>query len=280
MLGRLLKYEWKSSGKITLLLNAYILLITLCGIAMIKFGFFNAMAARRAASREDLSLPALIDALLVGAYCISIIAVAIAVVLFHIFRFYRNYYTDEGYLMHTLPVSSAQLILSKGFFAFGAIILTSAILMLSAFSVTYTAAPPAERQELLTQIRTLIPSAAQELDCPPALFVLYMTVLTIVSGAHTIFSFYAALSIGQRFVRHKIIGSIIAYAVMNMAEQILSLILLFLCGWNSMIMEQNYAATITIVRKSFLFSLIVTSFITVVYWFITNYMMKERLNLG
>ena len=41
MLGKLLKYEWKSSGKITLLLNAYIILITIFGMIMLQSGFFD-----------------------------------------------------------------------------------------------------------------------------------------------------------------------------------------------------------------------------------------------
>lgn len=279
MLGRLLKYEWKSSGKITLLLNAYIILITLGGFIMIKSGFFNAMMNRQTASQEEFSLLTLIGMLLITAYFISIIAVAIAVVLFQIFRFYKNYYTDEGYLMHTLPVSSTQLILSKGLFAFGAIVLTCVILMASAFLLVLTAAPVAERQDIIEAFSMLLPMLSKELGWPPALLILYMVALTILSTAHSILAFYAALSIGQRFARHKIIGAILAYVIMNMAEQISSVIFMFLSGWNSMMASQNSVGAIRFVRKSFYLSFIMTLIITVIYWVITNYMMKKRLNL-
>lgn len=279
MLGRLLKYEWKSSGKITLLLNAYIIMITVCGIIMIKSGFFNQMMTGGITSQGKFSIFAVIGALLATAYFISMIAVAIAVVLFQIFRFYKNYYTDEGYLMHTLPVSSAQLILSKGLFAFGAILLTSIILMLSAFSVILTAAPAADQQEILYVLRTFIPASAKEFGWSPAWLVFYMIVLTIISGAHSIFAFYAALSIGQRFAKHKIIGAIIAYAVMNMAEQAISLISMFLSGWTALMSNQSPASAILIAQKSLHLSLVLSIGITIAYWFITNYMMKKRLNL-
>lgn len=279
MLGKLLKYEWKSSGKITLLLNAYIVLITVLGLIVIKSGFFYKVMPGEPASQDAFSIQATIGALLIGAYFVSIIAVAAAVILFQVFRFYKNYYTDEGYLMHTLPVSSVQLILSKGLFATAVTLITGIVITLSGFFILFTASGPAEQQEFLQAVQTLIPSAAKEFGWPPAGVVLYMIVLAVLSCIHSILAFYASLSIGQRFTRHKIIGSIIAYAILNMAEQIVSLICMFIIGWNSSIINTPPDKLSLYMNKALLLSLIITLAVTTVYWFITDFMMKKRLNL-
>lgn len=278
MLGKLLKYEWKSSGKITLLLNAYIILITIFGMIMLQSGFFDELIEGSQADRE-ISAPLIIGSLLVSAYFISMIAVAIAVTLFQVFRFYKNFYTDEGYLMHTLPVSSTQLILSKGLVAFGVLTLSSIILMISGFSIVFRAAPAAERPNLQIVFQEMIPTLAREFGWPTHIFIIYLILATILSGIHAILSFYAALSIGQRFAKHKIIGSIIAYTILNMVEQTISIALMFACGFHRLMISGQHTDVAVFSGSIMFVSIAVTLVLIVAYWFITDYTMRKHLNL-
>lgn len=105
MLMKLLKYDCKSLGRI--LFPAYILLFVLAAIARIT-GFLASEYALNtififASSASHVILVAAIMLLLVGSLIASIL------------RFRNNLLKDEGYLMHTLPVSVTMLYYSKLF---------------------------------------------------------------------------------------------------------------------------------------------------------------------
>ena len=54
-----------------------------------------------------------LDMILFSAYVVILVAAVFMVVIFSISRFYSNLVEDEGYLMHTLPVPTWQLLASK-----------------------------------------------------------------------------------------------------------------------------------------------------------------------
>lgn len=54
-----------------------------------------------------------LDMILFSAYVVILVAAVLMVVVFSISRFYNNIVQDEGYLMHTLPVPTWQLLASK-----------------------------------------------------------------------------------------------------------------------------------------------------------------------
>ena len=92
MLGKLLKYECKSIGRI--LLPIYALLLVLSVI----FGFIL---------RQNSAIPAVqtIQNLLGGFYTMAgfaLIAITVGII---ILQFYRNLLGNEGYLMFTTPVT-------------------------------------------------------------------------------------------------------------------------------------------------------------------------------
>lgn len=271
MLTKLLKYEWKSSGKLTLLLNAYIVLITSLGIIMIQSGLLEQMM--RSIESEEGSRPGIlgiVGSILIFTYVISIIAVSIAVCLYQIFRFYKNYYTDEGYLMHTLPVTPNQLILSKGIFAFIATLLTGVIVIVSIFSIILLSCPVSERAQFWVEMRNALPEVAQECGFSTGMLIFIGILHVIITGAHSILAFYAALSIGQLFEKHKIMGSILAYGIISTIEQTVSMVLMFL------IMPDN---AVSYARVSLIYPLVFSLVTSIAFWFITSLIMKNKLNL-
>lgn len=271
MLTKLLKYEWKSSGKLTLLLNAYIVLITVLGVIMIQSGLLEQMMNTMASEAEaKSSVLGIVGSVLIFTYVISIIAVSVAVCLFQIFRFYKNYYTDEGYLMHTLPVTPNQLILSKGIFAFVATLLTGVIVIVSVFSIILTSCPVDERVQFFTEMRKVLPEISQECGFSSGMLIFIGTLHVIVTGVHSILAFYAALSIGQLFEKHKIMGSILAYGIICTIEQTVCMISMLLITPHS---SALYA------RISLIYPLVFSSITSIAFWFITSHIMKNKLNL-
>ena len=99
MLSKLLKYEFKATGRT-------------------YGGLYLAILAAAALLGISFRIPALLVhtapiAVLMIVYMALVVAVVVMTILTIIQRFTRNLLGREGYLMHTLPVSSVQLILSK-----------------------------------------------------------------------------------------------------------------------------------------------------------------------
>ena len=101
MLKKLIKYEWKDTRRLLLPINLAIIVLTLVGCAMLSTSIFD--------SKESLifSIPLLL------LYVLSIMAFSSVTIIYIYVRFYKNLYTAEGYLMHTLPVTPMQLFHSK-----------------------------------------------------------------------------------------------------------------------------------------------------------------------
>lgn len=99
MLKKLLKYEFKATGRV-------------------YGGLYLAFLAVAALMGASFQIPALLEhtapiAVMMLIYMALGVAIAVMTVLTIVQRFTRSLLGREGYLMHTLPVSNAQLILSK-----------------------------------------------------------------------------------------------------------------------------------------------------------------------
>ncbi|MEG1477897.1 MAG: hypothetical protein RSC20_00065 [Clostridiales bacterium] len=100
MLGKLLKYEFKATGRV--LVPIYILMLLAALVGGFTFG----------PNAGTFSM--IIIMIFAGLATASIVLTIIITVQ----RFNNNLLTDEGYLMFTLPVSTTKLILSKLIVAF------------------------------------------------------------------------------------------------------------------------------------------------------------------
>lgn len=92
MLSKLLKYELKSTARWFLPLY----------IALIILTFLNKLTIT--INLPDFILFNILKVLLMVFYVLIIIFTSIATMILLVVRFYKNLYTDEGYLTHTLPV--------------------------------------------------------------------------------------------------------------------------------------------------------------------------------
>jgi len=102
MLGKLMKYELKATGRIMLpLYGSMIIMAFLCHFSV------NYL------SRQPFRFSGLINVLLISVFTLLTIAVGFMTVFLMAQRFYGNLLGDEGYLMFTLPVTVPGNIFSK-----------------------------------------------------------------------------------------------------------------------------------------------------------------------
>ena len=103
MLKQLLKYEFKATK--SLYFGLYLALALLSVVLGVSFRQENAWADNTNFGRLEVILMVL--------YLSVIFAIAVLCFVSTVQRFYKNLLGREGYLMHTLPVTETQLILSK-----------------------------------------------------------------------------------------------------------------------------------------------------------------------
>ena len=104
MLIKLIKYDLLADYKKYCTVFAAMLLLSIM-MLMSENSSYSAFVFSESGS--------VIDIILFMSYTIVSVAAALMVVVFSISRFYTNLIQDEGYLMHTLPVPTWQLLASK-----------------------------------------------------------------------------------------------------------------------------------------------------------------------
>ena len=112
MLRKLIKYDKRALRKISLSMFLVALVAGLLSGLCLRF-------------QDKASEYLVLDLLISLVNLISIFALTVSmlvVIVFVALRFYRNFYTDEGYLTFTLPVRRTQLMFSKTYVGFSAIV--------------------------------------------------------------------------------------------------------------------------------------------------------------
>ena len=115
MLGKLIKYEWKSIYKVgcILLFALGLATLTVC---------LSSMAPMWQEIRNDTDYyfvnlgSTIMNMASVFSFFLYVLLMAgavYAIFIYLVVRFYKSMYTDEGYLLHTLPVTKGQILVSK-----------------------------------------------------------------------------------------------------------------------------------------------------------------------
>ena len=102
MLKKLFVHEWKDCWRLVGLMNLIVLGLTVIGVVVMQSDTWS-FASENAVIRLTMIL-------YVMAYIASVAALSLVTVFFFYNRFYKNLYTDQGYLMHTLPVTQHDLV--------------------------------------------------------------------------------------------------------------------------------------------------------------------------
>lgn len=259
MLGKLIKLETKASARF--LLPTYLLLIVMSILNRITLSFHY---------REGLLL--LIPTFFVFTYVISIVIVLITTFILMISRFYKNFLTDEGYLMFTLPVSTRDLILSKLIVTFCYSLISALTAVLSLFIVFINS----ERMSGVHQMIREIYDEIASLQTSIPLVILLIAVLIIIGILSGILNIYVSIALGQLYKKHKLLGSFIAYMAIYTAIQAVGLLTL---GIGSLIQVNIRFSPASIFYIVITILIIVNTTLSFIYYGLTTHMFRKKLNI-
>lgn len=273
MLRKLLKHEFRATGRIMLPLFL-ILLATSVGANVSTRGMMD----------TDNKFLNILGVLLVMAFVIAIMGVCVMSVVVMARRFYKNLLQDEGYVMMTLPVSVHQqiwskLIVSTVWFALTLVVICLACLIM-AFDVQFIQQIAAGCREVFREIfRNLTAYYAINGTAIVAEFL----VMCFVGCCAMCLQFYASLAIGHSFANHKMAWSVGWFFIIQFAVQFLggTLVALLdeswfhhlLMGW-----EGNLSGVASL-HLSMIVLILGELIYGAVFYFLTTYFLKHRLNL-
>lgn len=280
MLGKLFIHEWKDSWKLMTILTGAVVVLSIAGIAL------NAFSDSIDLSRKFESGGTLY-VMLYGSYfmlyVLSIFALSIGSAIYFYIRFYKNLYTDQGYLMHTLPVSEHSLIWSKALIAILWRLAGMVIMTLGIGSLVLSFLVPIFRNEYLS-LKDILRELGL-IDLSPFYLIAYAILgllFAIGSVIFSVFMGYAAISIGQLAGKNKVIASVGAYfgiqIILSIASNIITQSVMFAAlkldfRWDII---DNYGPLSII----YLCGINVGVYaLSIVFYFITYTIMKKRLNL-
>lgn len=286
MLKQLLKYEFKATKR--LYFGLYLALALLSVVLGVTFRQEHALA--HSTSFQNLQV------ILMIVYVSVILAIAVLCFVNTIRRFYQNLLGREGYLMHTLPVTETQLILSK--------LLTSMVWVLCSglvgvVCITVMVAVGVFDPETFGMAdwdswKQLWGMLYGELGAEFWVAMVWTILINLARLASLILCVYAACMIAHQFKKQTMVAGILAFIGMNIVENQIDKLLgmndvtLFV-GVNYKLVDVSGVSEGTPVMHYItaafgqgarcLFCFVFTAAIAAVYFCLTRWLMKHKLNL-
>jgi hypothetical protein len=273
--GKYFKYEWKSSSKVPLIILLFLAIATALACLATKLQVINDIFSGSTygvgTSPMDL-LFGLSSLGFVFVYLISLIAASVGVIVYFCINFYQSMYSRKGYLTHTLPVDSHTLLCSK-ILTFG---LWSNIIMLatvvSLFLFIMVIAGPSDIKMLFDIV---LQSFYQETGTSFAAYLIVALLCGMIQMFMTITLYLTAITIGQLSSKHKVLMSIVSFIVIMVVNSIFEMLSTALFGRYT-----NPLLTETVnLYPPIIFSLVLSSILAIVGYFVSNYIVRRKLNL-
>lgn len=270
MLGKLIKHEFRATSRIML---PFLLIILALTLGVIVFFSWD--------SSTNLVLQ-VFSGILMVAYVIALIASFIIILVLMINRFRTNLLGDEGYLTFTLPTSIHQIVWSKIIVSCVWFIATLAVVTLSGFIVSLDAMAFADVRRIFFE---LWDAMTLRYALNGTAIILEFLLLIFVSYASTCLQFYAAMALGYSFNRRKGLLSVAFFFGFQFVSQFLFSLLAFsgiLGGLDMDLLMNSITANIGMmgsIHVFFLFFIVLSALYGAIFYFITTYCLKKRLNI-
>lgn len=272
MLGKLIKHDLRTTWRIPVLLVGVLLIISL-----VTGGSIAMLIWSMEAGHEWIGLPLSVFALVLLYYG-ALIAVNIGVTIYQAVHFYKSMYTDEGYLTHTLPATSHQLLISKAaviciWNLVSVVGILLSILLLGGSLMACFAEEFADikysimevmRFGLGRQMGGIFGSAS---------------IMAVVSVPYSAMVIIGSITIGQMLRKHRVLGAIGAYfgitSVVGMVSGVLSMVTMFA----SMAVISDAMDILSVYTPMYLIMAVIQVAAGVGLYFLSEYLIRKQLEL-
>lgn len=198
MTGKLCKYEFKTSiRQISIAWMALLASSVLLAVIIASSHSFIYSSTRAVAS--------ILTGVLSTLYGVILTAMVVMAVLIVVVRFYNSVCSDEGYLIHTLPVSIRSIIVSKGLVATALLIVSLFVAMISICFILMGISV----SDFFRSCGSFFEEIGRE---PRILLLIFEGMVVLILGImKSVYNVYAAIALGQMANKHRILMSIASY---------------------------------------------------------------------
>lgn len=264
MLGKLIKNEFKATGRTFIPL--YILMVVVSVCLKITLELSNGSGA-------DSMIVNMLGLLFLVTFVIAIMGVAFGTIVIILKRFYDNMLKDEGYLSFTLPVTVGQHLTSKMFVSFVWVIVSALVIFLSAMIL------PLGHGHIYAEFFSIIKDGFSTAVRNGYLYMVIEMILLLLLAIYTnIMMGYTCFSVGQNLNKHRILGAFITYIGIYMVTQIIinSVSMVVLLGMD---INEEVSIMSSFFQPYMIYLLIFTAVEAVILTVTTHVMLSRRLNL-
>ena len=266
MFLRLLKQDLRATGRVMVVLYAVVLV--LAGATRLMTEFMD----------KDVGgvLVMIFARMLTVLFVVAIAACVVMTFVLMIIRFYKNFLTDEGYLMFTLPVTKGQLIWSKLLVSLVWVFASGVIGILVGFIMSVGT----DAQDVLFDFGWLREMFNYFTTGQNVLLVFLAIAAVVLWSSYTYLKCYAAMAVGQSFGTHKFLISVAFYIAFGIVERIITFALLSPILTMSNLTEAVEDAKPFSILAGMLGSIDGFYFVLCAVYFVLTYMFfRKKLNL-
>lgn len=268
MVRKLFKHEMIAYLRVWIPMQI-ILMAVACSVRILQF------------FESDSTAYSIVNGTSVLLYFLTVIASLGLTLIFGIVRFYKNLFSNEGYLSFTLPVATTQHIFSK--------VLSAGIFMIFTYVSVLISALIVSSGELLSGIMQDLGDFWTEgyaLAGSNLIFYVIEALLVLCVVTFTQFLlYYTCIALGQLFRKNRVIGAVVVYFIYYVISQAIGTIFVIFV---SLAAESQWIARITQYFTSHVFgsihlflcgSIVLELLLATLYYFITHTVIRKKLNL-
>ncbi len=288
MLGKLIKYDFKALKKTLLPLCFGAVALSVFVTLLMKLFFLYKDYSYNLSRVLDDIFGTVLTLLLIFGF-LGLVAAAIVSWFLILKRYYQNLFKDDGYLTFTLPVKTSGILLSKLISStiWSFITALFAIVSIAIFVVFGTSRQFINMDAIDTFSRiweaywsTPLLTLKDYIIIP-----IIFTLLVLSSVVQNILLLFLAITLGNQVSRkHKILGSVGMYFVVNTVASIIvstAMILLTYAGLEQIDNDSIFSITpgMDIVYIYLSVVIVISTALSVAYFFVNKYILKNHLNL-
>lgn len=279
MLRKLIKYDFKALSRYLIVIHAMLLITAVLG----RLLFVGRLMSDPGRLSNAGAIATIIGIII---YVILFMTAVFGTMLMIAIYFYKNLYSDEGYLTHTLPVTRGQLLISKTVSGSVWMLLDMMMVILSLFILVLT-------RPVLDSFSSSWDELLSAMGFPASTgygkILLAFAVLFIVSAVGNVVLIYVSITIGQLFSNHRVLGAVVVYFVINTIVSIICSIagtvfsmssFIHAADESSFVMMVNDGVIYQVYARLFLFSLVLEIILAIGAYTVTYLLMQKKLNLN
>lgn len=219
MLGKLIKYDLKSVSRLLIPLHLILIVVSFLG----RFIMIT---------KAYKTLPVVMVGFLISGYIIFLVVIAYTTTFLILHRFYKNLFSDEGYLTWTLPVTPGQHLFTK--------LISGSIWMIFDYTIMFLSLGIVFLvPDVLKHSGNIIQEMDQALKMSTATFFISTFIVGLVAIPTGIAFYYFCITLGQLFSKHRVIASIIMYFAISTLVGIIMLTIMIAVGLLPLITGAN-----------------------------------------